>query len=187
MRMRTVFMQIFQALYMQINNRMLEQFNNAFKDEDPNCPNVVEMSYGPRRIIMTRDHEHIKTVLTSKFSNYGKGRFVHEASSPFLGDSIFTTDGQLWQKSRSLIRPMFTTDRLRDIEIFTKWSEKLLTKLPPSGQTVDMCELFYRMTLDVSTDFLLGQPVDALENPNSEFGHAFTDVQRMQVIRVIIL
>lgn len=178
---------IFQTLYMQINNRLLEQFNYAYRDEDPNCPNVVEVAYGSRRIIMTRDHEHIKTVLTSKFSDFGKGRFVHEASSPFLGDSIFTTDGHLWQKSRGLIRPMFTTDRLRDIEIFTKWSEKLMIKMPPSGQTVDICELFYRMTLDVSTDFLLGQPVDALENPNNEFGRAFTDVQRMQVIRVIIL
>ena len=31
-----------------------------------------------------------------------------------------------------------------------------------------------------------GQTVGALDNPNSEFSQAFTDVQRMQMIRVIL-
>lgn len=171
---------------MQANNRMLEHFNNMFSKGGAKDRNVVELQFGRRRIIITRDPEHIKTVLTSKFTQYGKGELVHSAASPFLGDSIFTTDGQLWQKSRALIRPMFTRERVRDIEIFSQWTDVLISKLPASGQTVDICDLFYRMTLDVSTDFLLGQTVGALDNPNSEFSQAFTDVQRMQMIRVIL-
>lgn len=175
-----------EAAYMQANNRMLAHFNNMIARGDPKTPNVAELQFSRRRIILTRDHEHIKTILTTKFTQYGKGEYMHSATSPFLGDSIFTTDGQLWQKSRALIRPMFSTARVRDIEIFSRWTDMLISKLPPSGQTVDICDLFYRMTLDVSTDFLLGETVGALQNPNTEFSCAFTDVQRMQMIRVIL-
>ena len=175
------------AAYKQYQNRMKEHFNEMMSYQDPRRPNIVEMGVGRRRVLVTQDPEHIKTILTGKFSQFGKGEFVHLAASPFLGDSIFTTDGQLWHKSRALIRPMFTKDRIRDIDIFSSCTENLLSKLPSSGQTVDICDLFYRMTLDVSMDFLLGRKVGALDNPNSQFSHAFTDVQRMQVIRVILL
>ena len=176
----------FRTAYMQSQNRLFEHYMSRFQSRDPRFGHVVELAVGRRRVIMTNEPEHIKTVLTTKFTQFGKGDFVHNAASPFLGDSIFTTDGPIWQKSRTLIRPMFTTDRLRDIEIFSKWSQVMLSKLPASGQTVDICDIFYRMTLDVSTDFLLGHAVEALNNPNNEFSNAFTDVQRMQVIRVIM-
>lgn len=165
---------------------MLENFNNFFSKQNPHCPNTVEIHFSRRRIILTRDQEHIKTVLTSKFTHFGKGEYMHNACSPFLGDSIFTTDGQLWQKSRALIRPMFSSARVRDIDIFSNWTDVMIAKLPGTGRTVDICNLFYRMTLDVSTDFLLGHAVGALDNPNSEFSRAFTEVQRMQMIRVIL-
>ncbi len=111
---------------------------------------------------MTREPEHIKTILTTKFREYGKGERFHEVWSPFLGDSIFTTDGQQWSDSRALIRPMFIKDRVQDLEIFDRWTTTLISKLPASGQTVDVMDLFYRMTLDVTTDFLLGGSVDSL-------------------------
>lgn len=118
---------------------------------------------GEIRFLLTREPEHVKTVLTTKFTDFGKGPQFHETWSPFLGDSIFTTDGQLWQDSRSLIRPMFIKEKVRDLEIFEKWAEALMSKLPPSGQTVNIMDLFYRMTLDVTTDFLLGHSVNSLE------------------------
>lgn len=172
--------------YMHSRDRMLEQFNRMINRGRPSA-NVVEHAVFGRRVLMTRDHEHIKTILATKFGDFGKGHIVHESGSPFLGDSIFTTDGQLWQRSRSLLRPMFTKERLRDIDIFTKYSDKMLSKLPPSGQTVDISAVFYRLSLDVSTDFLLGQAVGALDNPINEFSRAFNEVQRFQMIRTIML
>jgi len=148
----------------QMNNRLLEYFDGVFRWATPQCPNCVEISFaGKIRFLMTREPEHIKTVLTSKFSDFGKGSQFHEAWSPFLGDSIFTTDGQLWQDSRNLIRPMFIKDKVRDLDIFQRWADILVSKLPPSGETLDIMDLFYRMTLDVTTDFLLGQSVASLE------------------------
>lgn len=174
------------TLNMQNQNRLYEHFTSAFDRATPQCPNTVEFQVGRRRILMTRDPEQVKTVLTGKFASFGKGKMVHDAASPFLGDSIFTTDGHQWQQSRTLIRPMFVKDRVRDIEIFHSCTEELMTKIVP-GQSVDISDLFYRMTLDVTTEFLLGHKVGALENPRSEFSKAFTEVQRMQVVRVILL
>lgn len=171
---------------MQANNRLLDYFTSIYRYARPTCPNVVEMSLASRRILITREPEHIKTVLTAKFAQFGKGPMFHDAWSPFLGDSIFTTDGAQWRESRALIRPMFTKDRMRDLDIFDRWASALVAKLPASGQTVDICDLFYRMTLDVTTDFLLGQDVGALENPDGDFGRAFMEVQRMQMILTIL-
>lgn len=147
----------------QANNRLYEFFLRMFSHGTPESPHAVEISFGTRRILFTREPEHIKAVLTTKFTQYGKGPVFHSIWEPFLGDSIFTTDGHMWQTSRALIRPMFTKERIHDLDIFQRWSDVLIAKLPPSGQTVDMCDLFYRMTLDVTTEFLLGQSVGALD------------------------
>ncbi|KAI8628242.1 cytochrome P450 [Xylariaceae sp. FL1651] len=160
-------------------------FNDKlYKDAaTPECPNCVEIQVSPQeRFIITRDPEHVKTVLTTKFNDFGKGPWFNYLWRPFLGDSIFTTDKKLWHDSRSLIRPMFIKDRVSDLAIFEKWVSALITKLPPSGQTVNIMDLFYRMTLDVTTDFLLGASANSLDNPQSEFAHAFNEVQRIQTM-----
>lgn len=151
------------AVRMQSENRLFEFIQWLFSSTTPECPNTTEIIFFGRRLIITQDPEHIKTVLTSKFTQFGKGDRFHDAWAPFLGDSIFTTDGQLWQNSRTLIRPMFVKDKVRDMDIFERWTDNLIAKLPVAGQTVDMCDLFYRMTLDVTTDFLLGHGVGSLD------------------------
>ncbi|KAI1134340.1 cytochrome P450 monooxygenase CYP539B5 [Hypoxylon sp. FL0543] len=166
-----------------MRNELLEQYNSFFDAGTPECPELVEVQIFPReRYLFTRSPEHIKAVLAGQFSDFGKGPRFHDLWRPFLGDSIFTTDGQLWHDSRSLIRPMFVKDRVSDLATFEKWTSTLMTKLPPSGQTVDIMDLLYRMTLDVTTDFLLGASVDSLSNPRSEFAKAFNDVQRIQMM-----
>lgn len=147
----------------QAQNRLLDYYNGLYRNAPPESPNCVELCvFGNTRYILTREPEHVKTILTAKFSDFGKGAQFHSTWSPFLGDSIFTTDGKLWQDSRSLIRPMFIKEKVSDLLIFERWTQTMISKMPASGQTVDMADLFYRMTLDVTTDFLLGSSVDSL-------------------------
>lgn len=99
-----------------------------------------------------------------------------------------------------MIRPMFIKDRLRNLAIFDACTEKLLSKLPPSGQTVELKDLFYRWTLDTTTDFLLGENVHSLDqyvpcssipgrsltsilaySPDSEVANAMQVAQRIQM------
>lgn len=134
------------------------------------------------RIILTRDPENIKALLTGQFSDYGKGESFHRDWREFLGDSIFVTDGEQWSASRHLIRPMFVRDRLVDTEIFEKHVQHLIPLLAEDNGTkvVDVTSLFFRYTLDAATDYLLGDGTDSLQNPETEFAEAFRYVQRRQ-------
>ena len=142
---------------------------------------------GGQRYFFTQEPEHIKTILTGKFADYGKGEEFHRVWRPFLGDSIFTTDHQQWQDSRNLIRPMFIKNRVSDLEIFERWTMVMMDQFPKSGETFDLLPLFYRMTIDVITEFLLGESVNILENPRSKFVAAFTDVQRVQTMLTVLM
>jgi cytochrome P450 len=148
----------------QTKNELLKHYNHFFDNGPPECPNCVELQVvSQRRYLITRDPEHIKTILATKFSDFGKGQMFHDLWEPFLGDSIFTTDAQLWHDSRSLIRPMFIKDRVSDLVTFERGASDLISKLPESGTPVDIMDLFYRMTLDITTEFLLGANVGSLD------------------------
>ncbi|KAF0331025.1 Cytochrome P450 52A13 [Colletotrichum siamense] len=171
----------------QLRHQLLEGFNSLYNVATKESPNTIEIGFtGKLRFLITKEPEHIKTVLTSKFADFGKGPMFHQVWSPFLGDSIFTTDGKTWQDNRSLIRPMFIKDRVSDLAIFDKWSKAMMARFPASGVTFDIMDLFYRMTLDVTTDFLLGHSVNSLSNPKHHFAHAFNEVQSYQMFYTIM-
>lgn len=131
-----------------------------------------------QRIITTADPENIKAILATQFSDYGKGEQFHKEWSPFLGDSIFATDGDQWHTSRQLIRPQFIKDRVSDLHCFEAHIQTLFKTIanggplngenqPVSlnagdGKVLDISDLFFRYTLDVSTDFLLGNDVKSM-------------------------
>ncbi|KAJ2976265.1 hypothetical protein NUW58_g8131 [Xylaria curta] len=168
-------------------NKIAEAYEELYNSLPPESRHSYEHQFLPgSRTIETREPAHVKTILAGDFHSFGKGPVFHRIWSPFLGDSIFTTDGKLWHNSRGLIRPMFMTDRISDLIIFDRQIRKMIDLIPPSGQTVDIMDLFFRMTLDATTDFLLGESANSLENPNSEFTFAFNDVLTHQ-IRLFVL
>ncbi|RJE23140.1 Cytochrome p450 [Aspergillus sclerotialis] len=178
---------ILESAKAQNENRLLELFNSVFQYATKACPNCVEDNpWGTLRAFTTREPDHIKAVLTGNFADYGKGPTFHDLWKPFLGDSIFTTDGKQWSESRALIRPMFIRDRISDLEIFDRKVQTMIDLLGDSGEPVDLMDLFYRMTLDVTTEFLLGKGINSLENPQAQFVQAFADVQRIQMMLTLI-
>jgi hypothetical protein len=82
---------------------------------------------------------------------------------------------------------MFIKNRVSDLDIFERWTSAMINHLPASGQTVDMQDFFYRLTIDVTTEFLLGESVNSIGNPRSKFVQAFADVQRMQIMLTVLL
>ncbi|CAK7240936.1 MAG: hypothetical protein STHCBS139747_002393 [Sporothrix thermara] len=166
---------------------------------------TVEFRVLNRRIIFTDDHENIKAVLATQFQDYGKGEPFHAEFEPFLGDSIFTTDGSRWHASRQLLRPQFIKDRVSDLHTFENHLQVLFTAMSvggdagataaaiatraagsspvdftANGRIINICDLFFRYTLDVATDFLLGKDTQSLTIPRQEFAEAFNEVQRIQ-------
>jgi cytochrome P450 len=178
---------IYKGQQANLANRDLEFWNASIAHAGGrNNVKTAELDAGiSTRIIMTKDPENIKALLTSQFADYGKGEPFHKDWKEFLGDSIFTTDGELWSRSRQLIRPMFVRERIVDTEIFEKHVRKLIPLLggsdsPSSSRVVDVGSLFFRYTLDAATDYLLGQGTDSLDNPEIGFAEAFRYVQQRQ-------
>lgn len=70
--------------------------------------------------------------------------------------------------------------RIGDLEIFERYTEKLISLAGEKGQEIDLVPLFYCYTLDVATEFLFGQSVGSLEHPQVEFAAAISEVQKVQ-------
>lgn len=130
---------------------------------------AVPLDY-PREISLQR--------LTDTNLLTGKGKSFHEEWTPFLGNSIFTTDGQEWHASRQLIRPQFLKERVADLHTFERHITHMLKYIPKDEELVDIKDLFYRFTLDSATEFLLGNSVDSLGTPRIEFAVAFSEIQK---------
>lgn len=143
-----------------------------------NKRNTVEGRIANERVIFTIDPENIKAILATQFSDFGKGEPFREEWGEFLGDSIFTTDGAMWHNSRQMLRPQFTRDRVSDLECFEAHMDTLFRAMANggalqgenqpvdlkgvNGRVIDIADLFYRYTLDVATDFLLGTDVKSM-------------------------
>ena len=115
------------------------------------------------RILFTADPENTKAILTTQFQDFGKGQQFHDEWHDFLGDSIFTTDGQQWHNSRQLIRPMFVREKVADLPLIEIHVRKLISLMGPGdGSAVMLNKLFFRFSLDAATHFLFGHSVGSL-------------------------
>ncbi|KAJ2904807.1 hypothetical protein MKZ38_007163 [Zalerion maritima] len=177
-------------------NENLELWNNFFAETGRTY--TVESRILTRRIFLTADPENIKAILAAQFNDYGKGEAFHREWKPFLGDSIFTTDGEKWHTSRQLIRPQFIKDRVSDLHCFEDHvatlfkcmakgdaldgkHEKIDINMKGSdGAIIEISNLLFRYTLDVATDFLLGKDVESMCSLRQPFADAFNEVQAIQ-------
>jgi cytochrome P450 len=75
----------------------------------------------------------------------------------------FVQDGKKWEHSRAMLRPNFVRDQVSDLDMEEVHVQNLLEVMPvqASGWTdfVNIQTLFFRLTIDASTEFLFGESV----------------------------
>ncbi|OAL49786.1 n-alkane-inducible cytochrome P450 [Pyrenochaeta sp. DS3sAY3a] len=147
--------------------------------------------YGPtfktslgRRVVVTIEPKNVQAVLALKFKDFDLGS-RNKALSPLLGQGIFASDGQLWEHSRALMRPNFARNQVADVGLYERHVSNLIDNIPLDESTVDLQELFFNMTMDSATEFLLGESVDSLKvgDKNSSFAKDFNTSQDGLAIR----
>ena len=134
--------------------------------------------------IFTIEPENIKAILATNFESFGLGSIRHDNFAELLGDGIFTLDGQGWSLSRSLLRPQFARDRISDLELFEHHFQNMIKLIPSDGSTVDMQELFFRLTIDAATEFLFGESIYNLLDDKDNFATSFNFGQEILARRV---
>ena len=185
---------VVRAVYDSMQYRDLESWTRFFGGRDN--ISTAEITMFGLRVVFTVDPENIKAINATQFADYGKGSRFHKDWEKFLGDSIFTTDGDVWHASRRLIRPLFVTERVSDLQVFERNVQLLMNVIAQEDfknvsprpekshrdihHMVDINDLFLRYTLDTATEFLLGESVNSLENPQQEFSTALAEVARVQ-------
>ncbi|KAI9743439.1 MAG: hypothetical protein M1835_002900, partial [Candelina submexicana] len=156
-------------IYRQIKTKThLETFDDLHKTLGP----TFTITVLGQTFVMTRDPENVKALLATQFADFGLGMRL-ETLGPLLGKGIFVVDGAAWQHSRALIRPAFTKTQVADLDSFETHMQKLIAKVPKDGSTIDLAPLFFRLTLDVATDFLLEESVNSLGSEEGSKQHQF--------------
>ncbi|KAF2791501.1 cytochrome P450 [Melanomma pulvis-pyrius CBS 109.77] len=142
-------------------------------------------------IIQTSEPENIKTILSLKFKDYSFGA-REKAFAPLLGHGIFNADGERWANSRHLLRPNFARDQVADLDAFERHFKLMLQHIPTNGVTIDLQELFFRLTIDSATEFLFNHSTNSLrmvsqhesDNEDVVFSKAFTHAQADILTRI---
>ena len=157
---------------------MLESNLARFKE----IGNTFRLRILGRQIILTTEPENLKAIQSLQFKNWSIGSRRIKAFQPLLGQGIFTTDGAAWQHSRELLRPNFVRAQVGDLNTFEQHVDHLIQAIPRDRSTVDLSELFFRLTMDSATEFLFGESTDCLApgtstESNSRFAEAFNRAQ----------
>ncbi|ODQ63276.1 cytochrome P450 [Nadsonia fulvescens var. elongata DSM 6958] len=116
---------------------------------------------------------------------------------PLLGKRIFTLDGQGWQHSRAMLKPQFVREQESHVKSLEKYTQIRLDIIrrdnsanPTKG--FDIEKLFFKLTIDTSTEFLFGELANTWRELRSvggdkvedDFSEAFTVSQNLCVKRL---
>jgi len=118
-------------------------------------------------IISTIEPDNIKTVLSTNFKDFMIGTPRRRAFGPIIANSILVADGVEWEHSRAFLKPSFSRSQVGDLATLEVHVKDLLNAIPGDGSTVDLAELFLRYTADVTTDFMFGESILSLPQPEA--------------------
>lgn len=91
---------------------------------------IMVRRLGARPTIVTADPANVEHILRANFCNYPKGRPFTEIVGDFLGNGIFSVDGELWNAQRKLASHEFSTKTLREFVVRTLETEVQTRLLP---------------------------------------------------------
>ena len=140
-------------------------------------------------MFFTVEAENVKTVLATKFKDYELSRRRKNSFQLLIGSGIFANDGMDWKHSRELIRPSFSRDQVADLKNFEEHLNCMLDAIPRDGvTTVDLQDLFFKLTIDTATEFLFGESTNVLlggDSPNAKANLQFAEAWHRSQLEVL--
>lgn len=129
---------------------------------------TFSMFLGGNFAVTTRDPENIKAVLATNFNHYQFGQ-RKQMLGPLLGEGIFTLDGEGWKHSRTMLRPQFAREQVAHVQMLEPHVQRLVRHIRVRLGVFDLQELFFRLTVDLATEFLFGESVELLNDATIGF------------------
>ncbi|EMF08099.1 cytochrome P450 [Sphaerulina musiva SO2202] len=140
-------------------HRVLELSNRRFQEMGVS---TIHMVFPGGDFHITCQPENVKTMLSTDFKRWGLESTRKSTFKFAIGEGIFIAEGARWQHSRALLRPMFARSHISDFDIFDSQASHLIDAILRNDGKVDLKDLFFRLTLDTSLEFLLGDSTASL-------------------------
>ncbi|MED6182052.1 hypothetical protein PIB30_025128 [Stylosanthes scabra] len=146
-----------------------------------------------RNEVYTSDPINVEYILKTHFENYGKGMYNYQNLRDFLGDGIFTVDGEKWREQRKISSHEFSTKMLRDFSIFVfrKNAAKVanvVSEATTSNKTLEIQDLLMKSTLDSIFQVAFGTELDSMCGSSEEgknFAEAFEIASMLTLYRYV--
>lgn len=123
-------------------------------------------------LVLTRDPANVQAILATSSADWDIGENRAESWRPLVGSGVFTSRGDEWKHSRALVRPQFSKDQINDLDLLERHMQELFAHLDrldtcEKGRTqaFDIQPLFYRLSLDITTELIYGCSAHSL-NPS---------------------
>ena len=111
---------------------------------------------GPLRVYQLNSPELIRQVLVEHPETFHKPLFVKRGFGPFVGNGLFTSDGDLWKRQRKLIQPAFNHTQIgRYADIMVNHALRLADSFQ-DGEVREINADMVRLTLGVVVKSLFG-------------------------------
>ncbi|MEC3860177.1 cytochrome P450 [Mesobacterium sp. TK19101] len=122
----------------------------------------------------------VKTVLKDRPGDFPKSTRIGEGLRPLLGNSVFLTNGALWERQRRIIDPAFEGGRLRDTypAMWAAGQSALARLKARTGQVVEVEEDCSHAAADVIFRTLFSLPIE--DAVATRVFHEFRTYQRTQ-------
>lgn len=115
-------------------------------------------------LYMLNEPSLVRRVMVDEASAFPKHPMLGDALRPLLGDSIFTTNGSVWQRQRALMEPSFEAARVKHVlgrmrDAAHAMAVRLRALAP--GQVHDMEVEMTHVAADIILRTILSQPLDS--------------------------
>lgn len=112
-------------------------------------------------VIHTIDPVNINAILNRSSDDWGPSKARARTMYPLAQEGLLNSEGASWHKNRKMILRHIFTKRAKDVRNSEADVQLLFDAIGPVDQDgwtqeVDLLDLFHRLSLDMSTTFLLG-------------------------------
>ncbi|EDP6324558.1 cytochrome P450 [Campylobacter jejuni] len=133
-------------------------------------------------LYVINDTKEVKRMMVDEVREFPKSAFLHELLSPLLGESIFTTNGEVWKKQRELLRPSFEMTRIN--KVFNLMSEAVADMMDrfskyPNHAVIEVDEAMTFITADVIFRTIMSSKLN--EKKGKKILNAFVTFQEQSV------
>ncbi|WP_436883459.1 cytochrome P450 [Enterobacter asburiae] len=116
------------------------------------------------RLYMINQPELVRRVLVQDVASFPKSRMLADILEPLLGESIFTTNGEQWQKQRDMLNPSFKHAQVQKVfKLMQNAVNEMSVRLPSHTTTVDIDPTMTYVTADIIFRTIMSTPLTSMQ------------------------